>query len=250
MSQSSTRSLFASQSSTGSPEALLRLCWSRPALHRLLSLSWSQPAPLLPIALLCLLLQNTSWPVGPSFSPRKLLGVAGHIPVAIVGEPGNMDKAMKAHSPWPPKWLASPWPPETPDPPWRPSLSSPCSCLALASKMPAPPSPVELLQHETRLMGGGSNVTFRVFCDLFSTCCFIVFSYVDTFVFGNLFEHFSSSSSELDCDSLWAGYGVMASFSYEWNTRWRSEVHRFSGEQQPFTGSDFGDTPAWELALW
>ncbi len=42
---------------------------------------------------------------------------------------------------------------------------------------------------------------------------------------------------------------VTASFSYEGNARPRSEVRSSPGKQQPFTGSDFGDTPARELAL-
>ncbi|XP_016305619.1 uncharacterized protein LOC107660733 [Sinocyclocheilus anshuiensis] len=60
------------------------------------------------------------------------------MPVAIVAEPGNLNKVTKAQPPWPPEWPAPPWPPEFPDPPWRPSLSLPCSCPAPASRAPAP----------------------------------------------------------------------------------------------------------------
>ncbi len=44
------------------------------------------------------------------------------MPVAIVAEPGNLEKATKAHSPWLPEWPAPPWPPEWPAPPWLPEL--------------------------------------------------------------------------------------------------------------------------------
>ncbi len=53
--------------------------------------------------------------------------------------------------PWQPESLDPPWLPGLPDPPWRPSLSPPCSCTALTSEAPAPPTPVELLRRGMRL---------------------------------------------------------------------------------------------------
>ncbi len=58
-----------------------------------------------------------------------------------------------------------------------------------------------------------------------------MFSNFSTVVFGQVLE------------------SVKPSLSYEWNARPRCKVRSSSGDQEPFTGSDFSDTPAQELEL-
>ncbi len=60
--------------------------------------------------------------------------------VAILAEPGSLDKATKAHRPWPPEWPAPPWPPDLPAPPWPPErlVPPPSPSPAPASRPPTP----------------------------------------------------------------------------------------------------------------
>ncbi len=126
-----------------SHSSLLRLCWSRPTLLRLLRLRWSQPALLLQSSL-----RNPSWPVGP-FPPRK------------AEQPGQGHEGPCSMASWMASSSTASW--------------TPCSTLE-ATLIPVPVpvlstcprSPVEQLRCGMRLPRGGSIVRVMFgFCPSF-----------------------------------------------------------------------------------
>ncbi len=126
-----------------SHSSLLRLCWSRPTLLRLLRLRWSQPALLLQSSL-----RNPSWPVGP-FPPRK------------AEQPGQGHEGPCSMASWMASSSVASWTP------WS-TLEATLIPVPVPVLSTCPRSPVEQLRCGMRLPRGGSIVRIMFgFCPSF-----------------------------------------------------------------------------------